>query len=133
MGLLILLGVLGLLVFWAAAYSGLLWRTRKLSSAHKAVLAKYAISYQRAHAADRQRMERIVATFVHDKDWVGAGIEVAEEMKVMISACAAQLLKGHPDMVLAHSNASSSTPTHTATTAAGACIKAKCGRVPGRS
>ena len=102
MGLLILLGVLGLLVFWAAAYSGLLWRTRKLSSAHKAVLAKYAISYQRAHAADRQRMERIVATFVHDKEWVGAGIEVAEEMKVMISACAAQLLKGHPDMVLAH-------------------------------
>jgi MtfA peptidase len=102
MGGLIFFGFALLLAFWAAASSGLLWRTRKLSREHKAILVKYAISYQRAHAKDRQRMERIVATFVNDKEWVGAGINVAEEMKVMISACAAQLLKGHADLVLKH-------------------------------
>lgn len=102
MGLLILLVALGVLVLWAAADSGLLWRTRALSDTHRAILAKYAISYQRRMPHERKRMERIVAAFVHDKEWVGAGIEVAEEMKVMISACAAQLLLGHPDLVLAH-------------------------------
>ncbi len=102
MGVLIIFGFALLLAFWAAASSGLLWRKRKLSSEHKSILAKYAISYQRAHAKDRQRMERIVATFVNDKEWVGAGIVVEEEMKVMISACAAQLLRGHPDLVLKH-------------------------------
>lgn len=102
MGVLIFFGFALLLAFWAAASSGLLWRTRRLTAGHKAILAKYAISYQRAHAKDRYRMERIVATFVNDKEWVGAGIVVAEEMKVMISACAAQLLRGHPDLVLKH-------------------------------
>ncbi len=102
MGILITLGLALLLAFWAAASSGLLWRTRRLSASERATLAKYAISYQRAHAKDKARMERIVATFVHDKEWVGAGIVVAEEMKVMISACAAQLLRGHPDLVLKH-------------------------------
>lgn len=102
MGVLVFFGFAFLLVSWAAASSGLLWRTRKLSQEHRTILARYAISYQRAHASDRRRMERIVATFVNDKEWVGAGIEVLEEMKVMISACAAQLLKGHPDLVLKH-------------------------------
>lgn len=102
MGVLLIFGLAVLLALWAAASSGLLWRTRKLGAEHERILAKYAISYQRAHAKDRQRMQRIVATFVHDKEWVGAGMVVAEEMKVMISACAAQLLRGHPDLVLQH-------------------------------
>lgn len=102
MGVLIIFGLALLLALWAAASAGLLWRTRKLSSEHRALLSKYAISYQRAHAKDRHRMERIVATFVNDKEWVGAGVQVAEAMKVMISACAAQLLVGHPDLVLEH-------------------------------
>lgn len=102
MGIAIIFGIAVLIAFWAAASSGLLWRTRRLSTAHRAILAKYAISYQRSHAGERHRMERIVATFVSDKEWIGAGIEVAEEMKVMVSACAAQLLKGFPDLSLKH-------------------------------
>lgn len=102
MGVLGIFGLTLLLVLWAAADSGILWRTRKLAPEHKAILAKYAISYRRAHAKDRQRMERIVAAFVNDKEWVGAGIEVLDEMKVMMSACAAQLLRGHSDLVLKH-------------------------------
>lgn len=102
MGFLILMILLALLVFWAAGSSGLLWRTRRLSQAHKALLAKYAINYQRRLPNEQRRMERIVATFMEDKEWVGAGMELKEEMKVMISACAAQLLVGHPDLVLGH-------------------------------
>ncbi|MBL7958562.1 MAG: zinc-dependent peptidase [Flavobacteriales bacterium] len=102
MGILITLGLALLLAFWAAASSGLLWRTRRLSASERATLAKYAISYQRAHAKDKARMERIVATMVHDKEWLGVGLEVADEMKVMIGACAAQLLVGHSDLVLKH-------------------------------
>jgi hypothetical protein len=102
MGILLILGPALLLTFWAAASSGLLWRTRRLGAKDRATLAKFAISYQRAHAKDRARMERIVATMVHDKEWRGVGMEVADEMKVMIGACAAQLLLGHPDLALKH-------------------------------
>lgn len=77
-------------------------RRRTLDPSHRAILAKYAIHYQRLGRAGRQRMERITAAFLHEKEWIGAGIVVAEEMKVMISACAAQLLMGFPDLVLQH-------------------------------
>lgn len=75
---------------------------RGLSAPHKDILAKYAIHYQRLDDAGKQRMERITASFLREKEWIGAGITVAEEMKVMISACAAQLLMGFPDLVLRH-------------------------------
>lgn len=78
------------------------WRSYLLSAEHRAILAKYAISYQRLLPEQRKRMERIVAAFVNDKEWTGAGIEVAEEMKVMISACAAQLLMGYPGIRMKH-------------------------------
>lgn len=77
-------------------------RTWRLTDHHRTILAKYAIHYQRSGPAGKQRMEQVVATFVNDKRWVGAGIEVADEMKVMISACAAQLLMGFDDVVLSH-------------------------------
>lgn len=75
---------------------------KRLGASHRAILAKYAIHYQRLDDAGKQRMERIVSAFIHEKDWVGAGMAVKEEMKVMISACAAQLLLGFPDIVLRH-------------------------------
>lgn len=78
------------------------WRSRRLSAEHRNILAKYAISYQRLLPEQRKRMERIVAAFVNEKEWQGAGIEVADEMKVMISACAAQLLMGYPGIRLKH-------------------------------
>ncbi|MBK9147040.1 MAG: zinc-dependent peptidase [Flavobacteriales bacterium] len=105
-----LLDIIGTVATVAAAFglNSLLRRMMKrspgqgLSAPHKAILAKYAIHYQRLDDAGKHRMERITAAFMHEKDWVGAGITVAEEMKVMISACAAQLLMGFPDLVLRH-------------------------------
>lgn len=74
----------------------------RLGVRHGAILTKYAIHYQRLDDAGKRRMERIVAAFLHEKEWVGAGMSVKEEMKVMISACAAQLLMGFPEIVLQH-------------------------------
>ena len=105
-----LLDIVGVIGSVAAVYglNSLLQRagrpTRKgvLSAPHKAILAKYAIHYQRLDEAGQQRMERITAAFLGEKEWVGAGMAVKEEQKVMISACAAQLLMGFPDLVLQH-------------------------------
>ncbi len=78
------------------------WARPRLSPQHRAILAKYAIHYQRLGAVEKKRFEHIVAAFVHDKEWRGAGMQVEEEMKVMVSACAAELLLGFPDVVLQH-------------------------------
>jgi Mlc titration factor MtfA (ptsG expression regulator) len=93
---------LGGVVFFAAWSSGLVRFTKRLSEAELAILRKYAIHYQRLAGAEKRRFEEVVFTFIHDKEWRGAGMEVADEMKVMISACAAQLLIGFPKVVLQH-------------------------------
>jgi Mlc titration factor MtfA (ptsG expression regulator) len=77
---------------------------RGLQPGQRAILSKYAIHYQRLGAVERDRFERIVASFVHDKEWRGVGMRVEEEMKVMVGACAAELLLGFPDVVLKHFN-----------------------------
>ena len=82
---------------------GHLGTRRKLQPDHYAVLSKYAIHYQKLGNPDKRRFERLVAAFIQDKEWRGARMHVAEEMKVMISACAAELLFGFPqDLVLRH-------------------------------
>jgi Mlc titration factor MtfA (ptsG expression regulator) len=73
-----------------------------ISPRHKTLLAKYAIHYQRLPEPGRRQFERLVHSFMHNKDWQGIGIRVEEEMKVMISACAAQLLLGFPRVSLRH-------------------------------
>jgi MtfA peptidase len=69
---------------------------------HRAILSKYAIQYQRLPDVEKELFERKVALFVNEKTWVGAGMRVAPEMKVMIAACAAQLLRGFPEVELRH-------------------------------
>lgn len=78
------------------------WARQGLSPRQRATLAKYAIHYQRLGAEDKQRFERIVATFIHDKEWRGIRMRVEDEMKVIVSACAAQLLLGFPELELLH-------------------------------
>lgn len=77
--------------------SGLWGLTTTLDRRHRSILAKYAIHYQRLDPLMKRKFERIVAAFIHDKEWRGARMVVAEEMKVMISACAAELLLGFPE------------------------------------
>ena len=93
---------LGLIVLWAARSSGYLRKAPTLLPEQRRTIAKYVMAYQRLSSKDQQRFEAIVSRFLHEKDWHGAGVEVKEEMKLMVSACAAQLLMGHPDVVLKH-------------------------------
>lgn len=93
---------LALYVLWAARSAGYLRGPKPLSRTQRALLAKYGLHYQRSRPAQKPTYERIVSVFVNDKEWVGAGIEVSEEMKVMIGACAAQLLHGFDDVELKH-------------------------------
>lgn len=102
MGLLMLLIVLGLLVLWAARSSGFLRGPVGLTRSQRATLAKYAVHYQQLPVEQQRQFERTVSIFINDKAWVGAGITVAEEMKVMISASAAQLLQCFPAVELMH-------------------------------
>jgi Mlc titration factor MtfA (ptsG expression regulator) len=85
-----------------ALSSGLITINKRLDPAHRAILTKYAIHYQRLGKREQRHFEDIVYSFIHDKEWRGAGIAIAEEMQVMISACAAQLLLGFPKVTLKH-------------------------------
>jgi MtfA peptidase len=89
-------------VLGLARSSGLRFGRPVLDEDQRRILEKYAIRYQQLDRPGRQRFEQIVAAFLHEKEWQGAGMPVAEEMKVMVSACAAQLLLGFPDVVLKH-------------------------------
>jgi Mlc titration factor MtfA (ptsG expression regulator) len=78
------------------------WARPRLIPKQRDILAKYAIHYQRLGPEDKKRFEHIVAAFIHDKEWRGVGMRVEEEMKVMIGACAAELLMGFTDVELQH-------------------------------
>jgi MtfA peptidase len=93
---------MAVLVIIAARWAGYLRGPASLSPEQRSLLMKYALPYQRAAVKDRPRFERIVAQFIADKHWQGAGIEVAEEMKVVIAATAAQLLIGFEGVALEH-------------------------------
>lgn len=95
-------GPLALWVLWAARSSGVLTRNLPLKPGEKKVLAKYALYYQRLSPQEQLVFERKVSLFVNEKIWVAAGIPITPEMKVMLAACAAQLLLGFPDVDLLH-------------------------------
>ncbi|HOP45139.1 MAG TPA: zinc-dependent peptidase [Flavobacteriales bacterium] len=78
-----------------------LW-VRGLTPWERALLVKYVPHYGRLSAAGKQRFESITATFLHEKRWEGVGMELEEEMRVMIAASAAQLLLGRPEVKLRH-------------------------------
>jgi Mlc titration factor MtfA (ptsG expression regulator) len=68
----------------------------------RAFLEKYFTFYARLDTRQRARFERIVMAFLGEKRWTGIGIQVGDEIKMMISASAAQLLFGLPDLTLMH-------------------------------
>jgi len=79
-----------------------LGRTRRLTAAQRKVMCTYATYHGQLDPESQKRFECVVAAFVNDKEWAGSGIEVVDEMKVMIGSCAAQLLHGFPDVRLKH-------------------------------
>lgn len=73
-----------------------------LTQQQLATLHKYSTFMESLGPEDRKRFVRCVTTFMNDKEWVGAGMQLADEMKVMISASAAQLLYCLPELALMH-------------------------------
>jgi Mlc titration factor MtfA (ptsG expression regulator) len=102
LGLLLFFLLVGLSITALARSSGYLRKAPALSAQERSLLTKYAISYQGLSVEHKQAFERTVSLFIHDKTWVGAGIKIHPAMKVMIGACAAQLLRGFPEVELKH-------------------------------
>lgn len=74
-------------------------RRRSLTEAQLAVVRKYFPFHATLPPRSQERFERVTGRFLNDKEWLGAGIHLEEEMKVMISACAAQLLHGFDERI----------------------------------
>lgn len=105
-GLFLLLLALILLVPWMGRsvlkhfFPGLL--LQRLKNRQREVVERYFQYYGRLSPRGKRRFEHLVAGFLHAREWRGVGVELKEEMRVMISASAAQLLFGLPDLTLMH-------------------------------
>ncbi|MCD2516078.1 zinc-dependent peptidase [Massilia sp. G4R7] len=86
----------GLLAAWLLPK----WRLRRalarpLSPAQLAILERNVLQYAGMDGTARQRLQRLVQQFLHEKNFVGcAGIEITEEMQVTIAAQACLLVLG---------------------------------------
>ena len=68
---------------------------RKLSKSSKQILERQFNLYKKLSITDKRLFEHRVATFISEKQFVGReGVEVTEEMKVLISATAIMLTFG---------------------------------------
>lgn len=74
----------------------------RLQRQQLAVVVRYFQYYGQLPPDGRRRFEHLVASFLNAKEWRGVGVELKDEMRVMISASAAQLLFGLPDLTLMH-------------------------------
>lgn len=90
-----------LLLAWLAPR----WRLRRalaqpLSAAQLAIVERNVAQYRGMPAARREELQRLVKQFLHQKTFVGCGgLEVAEDMRVIIAAQACLLLLGRPSKV----------------------------------
>ncbi len=75
---------------------------KPLSASRKAILIKYFFYYNQLSKADRKKFEQRVNRFLHGKRFIGRGIAITEEMKVLSSATAVLLSFGLPMVSLAN-------------------------------
>lgn len=109
-GLLILMLVLGVVSIFYDIWKWLYFEviriiavTKPLLPSRVTILKKYFFYYTRLPVKDRKRFEKRVNRFLHSKRFAGReGIEITEEMKVLISATAVMLTFGLPMIYLSH-------------------------------
>ncbi len=75
---------------------------KPLRADRKAILKKHFFYYNNLSKQDQQKFEERVNRFLHSKQFIGRGIDITEEMKVLISATAVLLSFGLPMITLAH-------------------------------
>lgn len=96
-----MLWVLLALVLGSVAYTN--YRDKRKARERRAeIIARYALYRTRLTPERQERYDSIAHRFVDRMRWAGEDLIVAEEMKAMIGACAAQLLLELPDARLSH-------------------------------
>jgi Mlc titration factor MtfA (ptsG expression regulator) len=75
---------------------------KPLTLQRKQILKKYFFYYNKLSRPNQKKFEQRVNRFLHSKKFVGRGIEVTEEMKVLISASAVKLGFGLPFLALSN-------------------------------
>lgn len=76
--------------------------TKPLLPSRVATLQKYFFYYNRLSDKDKKKFQKRVNHFLHSKRFAGRGIDITEEMKVLISATAVMLTFGLPMIYLSH-------------------------------
>lgn len=72
-----------------------------LSAPHRALLEAHAPFAARLDADERARLDALVARFLAEKTFIGVdGLEVTDQMRVVVAAYACLLMVGRPDMRL---------------------------------
>ncbi|MEQ9299374.1 MAG: zinc-dependent peptidase [Cyclobacteriaceae bacterium] len=77
-------------------------RLPPLKKSYRAILKQYFSYYLHLSSIDRKSFERKLVSFLHTKQFVGRGMQITDEVKVLISASAAQLTFGLPNVYLSH-------------------------------
>lgn len=75
---------------------------KPLSPKRKSILQKYFFYYNKLSKQDQKKFEERVNRFLHSKRFVGRGIAITEEMKILTSATAVLISFGLPMVTLAH-------------------------------
>ncbi len=73
-----------------------------LRKKYRAVLKQYFRYYLTLNSRDRKVFEQKLVRFLHTKKFVGRGMQITAEVKVLISASAVQLTFGLSNVYLAH-------------------------------
>ncbi|MEM8895225.1 MAG: zinc-dependent peptidase, partial [Bacteroidota bacterium] len=76
--------------------------TPPLKKEYRAILKQYFAYYMQLGATDRKRFEQKLVRFLHSKQFVGRGLQITAEVKVLISASAIQLTFGLPNVYLSY-------------------------------
>jgi Mlc titration factor MtfA (ptsG expression regulator) len=74
-----------------------------LEEPHRQLLEEKFTYYRQLNQADRKTFEKRVKTFLREKEFIArGGLNITEEMKLLVAACAIQLTFGLPPVYLVH-------------------------------
>jgi len=73
---------------------------RRLSPQQNDILKNHFIFFNKLSEKDKAFFEHRVASFINDKDFIGRGIQITEEMKILLASTAVMLTFGFRDFYI---------------------------------
>lgn len=73
---------------------------RKLNPQQKGILKNQFIFFNKLSKKDKTFFEHRVASFISDKDFIGRGVQITEEMKILVASTAVMLTFGFRDFYI---------------------------------